>query len=125
MSERKEVKMSWLDFETAIETLANKILWHKNIDISNIYGMPRGGLVVAVRLSHLLDIPLITNTVFSDDHTLYVDDIVDTGETLKHVYQNWKIASLYWNPKANFEPEFWALKKTGVKTWIVFPWERK
>ena len=89
-------------------------------------GIPRGGLVVAVRLSHLLDVPLIDSTVhLLPTSTLVVDDIADTGRTLErfrkgcvHVY----IATLYYHKQSSVVPDFWVREKTDK--WIVFPWEQ-
>jgi GTP cyclohydrolase I len=57
----------------------------------NIYGIPRGGVLVALELAHHLDLPL---TEKPDDFTLIVDDLIDSGETLRevvieHTTPNW------------------------------------
>ena len=52
----------------------------KSRGYKNIYAIPRGGLIFAVLLSHRLNIP-ITHEL--KETTLVVDDICDTGETLK------------------------------------------
>jgi uncharacterized protein len=50
----------------------------------NIYGIPRGGLVPAVMLSHKTGIPL-TDKITKD--TLLVDEICDSGKT-RQKYKN-------------------------------------
>lgn len=65
---------------------------------------------------------------------LLVDDIVDSGTTLKH-FQNksgfkfgkdFHVASLFWceENSPNLQPTFYHSKKYK-KDWIVYPWERK
>lgn len=118
-----QIEMTWENFEYCVHKLADVIKQSK-VKISNIYGTPRGGLVVATRLSHLLGLPLVVETWRTDSNTLWVDDIVDTGKTLEHVHENWVIAVLFWNTEAAFQPEFYALTKPK-NSWIVFPWEIK
>ena len=45
---------SWDDVETSIERIVNEIN-EKELPIDSIYGIPRGGLIPAVILSHKLD----------------------------------------------------------------------
>lgn len=118
------VNMTWEEFEREVVELAKQIKKSK-IRITNIYGLPRGGIIVGVRLSHLLDKPLITNWEDHNDNTLIVDDCVDSGQTLagKACACIWNIAVLVYSPKASFEPSFWVKKKTSNE-WIVFPWEK-
>ena len=53
----------------------------KNWKISNIYGIPRGGLCLAVALSHKLNIKISKKPT---KYTLIVDDIFETGMTLNN-----------------------------------------
>jgi hypoxanthine phosphoribosyltransferase len=114
--------LSWQNFDDYCHMLVEKIRKSK-VKFKNIYGEPRGGLVVAVRLSHLLGIPVIVNTNFATERTLFVDDIVDTGKTYQYVRLHHKIAVLFWNPNALFEPTFYVSPKVP-NSWIVFPWEK-
>lgn len=96
----------------------------QNIDY--IYGVPRGGLVPAVMLSHRLGVPLIHEL---DDKqvlgkTLIVDDIYDTGRTMKEHIKN-KLSTrvgccLY---KKASSPQVFGLQITPSQTWYQFPWE--
>ena len=47
---------TWSQFDKASELIANKC---KFTEFSGIYGVPRGGLCLAVTLSHKLNIDLI------------------------------------------------------------------
>lgn len=128
----KIVKVSWNRFETDVRRLAFEIEKSK-VKFSNVYGQPRGGLVVAVRLSHLLGIPLITNPIFLTPNSLYVDDVIDTGKTLQYASQHWSIAVLYFNPEREYTStlptifiggKFYVHEKPK-DSWIIFPWEKR
>ena len=88
-------------------------------DFKGVFGVPRGGSLLAVMLSHKLDIPYI-NTI--NKNTLVIDDICDTGKTLNES-PGWMYAVLHYKPTANFTPLCWG-KEIGEE-WIVYPWERE
>ena len=73
--------LSYGDFTALLDALQAKI---SGLDLADpaIYGVPRGGLVPAVHLSHRLDIPLVSSPDRPGD-TLVVDDILDTGSTYR------------------------------------------
>lgn len=111
----------WEQFEKDCLKIA---FWAKHKDFKNVYGIPRGGLILAVKLSHVLDLPLILSKQDIMKKTLIVDDIVDTGKTIERLFFSLghkpQIASLYLGPEAKIKPNFFLHKK---KKWIVFPWE--
>lgn len=117
--------MTWQQFDDYANELADKIK-KSRIKISNIYGVPRGGLVLAVKLSHLLGKPIIVNWADRTPETLIVDDCVDTGKTLASsaCARVWKIAVLFYCPSSSFEPKFYVSPKSP-EIWIEFPWEKK
>lgn len=129
-----------------------------------IVGLTRGGLVPALKLSHYLDIPMHTLKVSlrDDDHCesnlwiaeeaycgkniLIVDDINDSGATLKWLMQDWESSvslpidetwERTWNKNVKFavlvdneNSEFGDVDYSGISinkldepVWIVFPWE--
>jgi|SRR3972149_5789967 len=114
-----EVTMSWEEFEIAIHVLVNEIK-KSGLYFSTVYGIPRGGLMIALRLSHLLDIQLITEPHIRND-TLIVEDIIDTG---KSMVRSTFTASLIYNPKSIYKPTFYAVEKLDDR-YIIFPWESK
>ena len=67
---------SWKDFDKNVEYIANQCRF---LEFSGIYGIPRGGLCLAVALSHKLKIKLISEPI---KNSLIVDDIYETGITL-------------------------------------------
>jgi hypoxanthine phosphoribosyltransferase len=83
-----------------------------------IVGIGRGGLIPAVMISHKLHIPFVSRI---NKDTLVVDDICDTGETLKNTIGMYT-ATLHYKPTAIFTPDFYS-KEVGTE-WIVYPWER-
>ena len=118
------------DFVTGIDILEKKIRdsGHK---YKYITGIPRGGLVVAVTLSHRLGleymsfntwIQMLISRKIKNGDVLLCDDIADTGLTLE-IYDKKHIAVLIWKSKnCSFEPRFYAFDWEG-KEWMVFPWE--
>lgn len=89
----------------------------------NIYGIPRGGLVVAVYLSHLLKLPIILNQQEVSRHTLVVDDIVDSGKTIEQ-FLNHHTFAIFMNedlPEEARPSLFLTTKKSNQ--WIKFFWE--
>lgn len=118
--------VSWEDVEKFIDSVANK---YKNFNLTGVYGLPRGGLTLAVMVSHRLDIPLLSAPV---KDCLIIDDICDSGESLLHYVKNsscmnkplYTIATMYYKDNdLNVIPDFYLYNKEN--DWIVFPWESK
>jgi len=112
-----KVYLSWDDINILVEDLCNTIV-SSGAQIKSITGIPRGGFIPAVMISHKLHIPYVSRT---NKDTLVVDDICDTGETLKRAVGGFT-ATLHYKPTAGFTPDFYA-KEVGTE-WIVYPWER-
>ena len=109
---------TWNEFDNSVNQIADKC---KNWKISNIYGIPRGGLCLAVALSHKLNIKIAKNPT---KYTLIVDDIFETGMTLKK-FSNIKGANFF-VLFSKVEPLWWhSLYFCNKNEWIVFPWENK
>ena len=68
---------TWSEFDKSVEQIANKCRFK---EFSGIYGVPRGGLCLAVALSHKLKIELISEP---KKNSLIVDDVYETGLTLR------------------------------------------
>lgn len=94
--------------------------------VSGVYGLPRGGLILAVMLSHRLNVPLLMSPA---DNCMIVDDICDSGESLLHYVNNssghedhkYTIVTMYYKEGAAVQPDMYSCKKDDK--WIVFPWE--
>ena len=113
-----KVFVYWDDITILVSDLCNTIVT-SGIQIKSVTGIERGGLIPAVMISHKLNIPYVTKI---NKDTLVVDDICDTGETLKNIVAGYT-ATLHYKPTASFTPDFYA-KETGDE-WIVYPWERR
>ncbi len=115
----------WSDIDKATDNLAQQIL---ELYIKPLYicGIPRGGLIPAVLLSHKTGISYFDAFRFSipgNGHVLVVDDICDSGKTLQHL--EYKTAVLHYKPHTSIiEPTFYACKFES-DDWIVYPWENK
>lgn len=109
--------ISWDDINILVDELCSTIAI-SGAEIKSITGIERGGLIPAVMISHKLNIPYVTKI---NRHTLVVDDICDTGETLKKTVAGFT-ATLHYKKTAIFTPNFYS-KEVGTE-WIVYPWER-
>jgi hypoxanthine phosphoribosyltransferase len=94
-------------------------------DIKLIYTFMRGGAPIAVHLAHFLELDVATDESnhilpLNKRTTLIVDDIADTGKTLKG-YQDFTTATLFYKPRSIVKPTFYVRETTN---WIVFPWEK-
>jgi len=110
---------TWADFDSDCEYIAKKIKKQK-LKFKNIFGIPRGGLIMAVKLSHLLKIPITDYPEI--DKTLIVDDIADTGTTLEVYKKHYFTATLFYHQQSTVVPNIWCNEKT--ENWIKYPWEK-
>ncbi|MFC1682167.1 phosphoribosyltransferase [Nanoarchaeota archaeon] len=116
--EKEKVYLSWVDFDSALKKLIEKIKESGKI-YCGVYGIPRGGLVLAVCMAHALDLPLL---MAPTKECLVVDDISDTGNALAGI-SNKDIACIYSTSWTKSPPTFHILEKQNQDQWIVFPWE--
>jgi hypoxanthine phosphoribosyltransferase len=133
-------EMSWYEYEQYLNKLAENI---KNkgineLEITKIIGIARGGIIPAVHLSHMFNIPYINYEqmlyygITSVDKYLFVDDIVHSGKTLDRInfYVNndkkHRFVSLIKNDAAPTDGRLWTYGgEIGKNCWIIFPWEKK
>lgn len=131
--------LTWDRYYSHIKKLAQEIK-KSGIKYDCIYGIPRGGLVTAVCLSHLLNIPITLKReeIFAlslkisymqensvrvyhpDKRILIVDDIADSGNTLKRYSNFFDIATIYKKETSIVIPTYYVKIN---KAWIVFPYE--
>jgi hypoxanthine phosphoribosyltransferase len=108
--------LTWSEFDESVEYIANKC---KFLELSGIYGVPRGGLCLAVALSHKLKINLISEPV---KNSLIVDDVYETGFTLNN-FKNIE-GAMFFVLFSKIKPTWWNTVFISSKNeWIVFPWE--
>jgi len=76
--------------------------------------------------------PVISQTIMvpvKGIKVLVVDDVADTGESLKVAVEHLdicgakaiKTATIYYKPQSIFKPDFFIVQ---TEQWVVFPWER-
>ena len=115
--------VTWGDIEEYVRKVAE---FYKDSNVSGVFGIPRGGIIYAVLLSHIMNIPMLMSAT---EDCIIVDDIADSGETLIH-YQNnssgnkknkYHITTMYYKESSSVKPEFYFKEKKDK--WIVYPWE--
>lgn len=116
----KTEEFTWKDFDVAIERLVAK-LKQSNLEFENIYGVPRGGLIIATVLCHRLSLPLLLSDEGVGSSTLVVDDICDSGKTLLPFVSGCATAVLHVVPTTLIYPNFFVhVRKSD---WVIYPWE--
>ncbi|RLG99715.1 phosphoribosyltransferase [Candidatus Bathyarchaeota archaeon] len=142
---------SWQEIFHAILEIAKDIRRVFTPDV--IVGVLRGGCIPAIILSDLLDVgevdmmgvgyyvdiaqrkerPTLTRRLSTDVQgkaVLIVDDIADTGGTIRFVVEklqkenpsDLKVSTVYCKPWAHPKPDFYYEERSE---WIIFPWEVK
>lgn len=151
---KDKINLSWASVDDMVESLRHDIkrqIVEHDLKLDGIIGIARGGLVPAVMLSHALGIRQFTTVRAKqyDDEThragqmvtsldgslgldyegryLIVDDIVDTGNTLRFfrgVLPNSLTCALVAN-RAPMEQNLvdFVARPNPEDQWIVFPWE--
>jgi len=152
------IDYTYEDFVKGIDAMVYHINHYADWQPDYIVGIVRGGLVPAVYLSHKLKIPMVTvawntrdNTRFGNEHNcwipedinngtkvLLVDDIVDGGDTIKELLEDWnsaihdelkldnlRIAAMYYNTQQPVKVDFYdrTIDRGDDARWVVFPWE--
>ena len=126
----KKKYIKWKELDKQVSYLSKKI---KNVDY--VVGIPRGGLILAVMMSHRLNIKHMSidhlekleefDLNINKKNILIVDDISDSGHTLKHYKkQGYTTATLDVRNTTTTKPDYYCnwLETTD---WIVYPWEKK
>ena len=107
---------TWSEFDNAVEHIASKCTF---FEFSGIYGVPRGGLCLAVALSHRLKIKLVSKPI---KNSLIVDDVYETGLTLT-TFKDIE-GAMFFVLFSKIKPTWWNTVFISEKSeWIVFPWE--
>jgi hypoxanthine phosphoribosyltransferase len=116
--DKTKIYLGWQKFGEMVEELVTKIK-SSDSEFDGVYGIPRGGLAIALVLSHKLDIPLLMQPALD---CLIVDDISDTGKALND-YRDHRIATLYTTSWTRVDPDWFIDYKMNKGDWIKFPWE--
>lgn len=142
------------EYFNLIDTLVSKIKDFRGCDFNCVIGLLRGGYVPSEAISRCLEVPLaiakvssyndkvqglislwdeIINKDLIKGNVLIVDDLIDSGNTLKffvnyikmHYNVNSVMTAVLWNKevKRDIEPDFYSIKVPGNE-WIVQPLEK-
>lgn len=127
-------KVSWEDIHMGVEMLAGwceETFPDKKV---SIYGIPRGGMIPAVMLVHLLEskgwsarfTADLNHLMPNELHNLVViDEICDSGDTFKVIKQLFpmaKTATLFHREGAAFQADYHSYIMFDDR-WLQFPWE--
>jgi|688.fasta_scaffold268763_3 hypoxanthine phosphoribosyltransferase len=144
----KKQHYSWDHFHTLVGEIKKKVQTTPNIIVS----IGKGGSIPGVILAEMFECNNLNLGLKSykgetrgeiheyqgikcfdslrDANILVVDDIADSGETLKYAVSKLKengcesiqTASVFYKPCSRFKPDYFA-EEVDEKVWIVQPWE--
>jgi uncharacterized protein len=119
--------LTWADFRLATEAIIAQIedlQRMRNFKFKSIFGLPRGGLCLAVTLSYKLKLPLFIDEGKIDEHTLIVDDCTNTGKTLTEFMagRNNHTATIFHKPKSYFVPTLYFRETENT---VNYCWEHE
>lgn len=110
--------LTWDEFDQAVAALAGMV----PADALGIYGPPRGGLPLAVALSHRTGLPVLREQC---DGMFVVDDIQDSGKAMAEAMADYNCAgAATWVrrfPTAKLDLPCY--RSVLDDAWVVFPWE--
>lgn len=124
LNNENKLVMTWEAFE-GLASLMTKVLRdleaQRSVPYTGVYGFPRGGLVLAVKLSHALGLPLLMAPAKG---CIVCDDISDSGETLLKYQRSadYVTATLLVRKGTSAIPAVAGEYVPGHE-WILFPWE--
>jgi len=110
---------------------------YKTKQLCFVYGIPSGGLPLAVHLTKHLNLELILdlNSIkYEKGKILICDDISDTGQTISKLFSDNKycgfeflkerslVATLCTKEDSIQQPDFYCFV-VDPQIWVVFPWE--
>jgi hypoxanthine phosphoribosyltransferase len=154
------IDYSYSDFCDGINGIAKQIE-ESDFTPDYIVGIVRGGAIPATYLSHKLKLPVVmvhwstrdkfefisneSNCWIPEDlhngtRVLVVDDIVDGGDTIKELLEDWRtstmgmgdlplenlrIAAMYYNTAQDVTVDYYhrSIDRSYDQRWIHFPWE--
>lgn len=114
------IVFSWDDFEDAVDTIS------ESVSVSAVYGIPRGGLILATAISYKLGVPLLLceqevhELSRSGKVVLVLDDARRADSQVS-----------YWDSVDNVQVWTWGstLPTNSVivnpTEWFLFPWETR
>ena len=125
--EKNKLYLSWKWVDEQINTIGDKL---DGYELEFIAGIPRGGLIPAVMMSHAFGIKYISYSSAKllpkelREKTIVIDDISDTGVTMKEAVDlGFITAALSLRSGTKTVPNFIG-EQINNDSWLVFPWEK-
>lgn len=117
-----KVKITYDCYKVAIAEIARQIKEKKRC-YKSIYPIPRGGYFTAIELSRLLNTPIECDKANIDHTTLVVDDICDSGKTIKE-FDGYDTAVAFVKERSLNKVSF-SGEIVPENDWLVFPDEHE
>lgn len=115
----KAIELTWNQIEEAVDKLAFRM----PRSVESVFGVPTGGSVVALLLCKKTGCRLLDQVAVAKDSVLVVDDLVDSGATLRCYHgAQFQVDALYRKPHS---PNDLAPSAIPMVGWLHFPWEHK
>tara|TARA_B100000900_G_C20335312_1_gene615902 strand:+ start:310 stop:732 length:423 start_codon:yes stop_codon:yes gene_type:complete len=118
--------LSWKWVDDQLHNIGDRL---EGIELEFVSGIPRGGLIPAVMMSHAFGIKYISYSsakllpIDLREKTLVVDDIADTGHTLKEALDlKFITTTLAMRAGSKTSPRLYGEMILDDR-WLVFPWE--
>lgn len=108
------VNVTWSDVEAEADRIAKT--WQGRVD--GVYGIPQGGVPLAIMVAHRLGVPVLSEP--RPLPVLVVDDLVDSGRTAAR-YTGPFFDAAFRKPHS---PERLAPNARTLDGWLTFPWEK-
>lgn len=115
-------KITYDYYKVAIAEIARQIKEKKRC-YKSIYPIPRGGYFTAIELSRLLNTPIECDKANIDHTTLVVDDICDSGKTIKE-FDGYDTAVAFVKERSLNKVSF-SGEIVPENDWLVFPDEHE
>lgn len=116
------MNFNWKEFDDICINLSHQIR-QSSKQYNGVYGIPRGGVCLAVRLSHLLNIDYVPYIDNDNKQCLIVDDINDSGKTLSpFIMAGFDTATLLKRFSSPYDTTYCG----GIienDEWVIMPWE--
>lgn len=124
---KKTLKYSYTDFKRDVDIIENEVK-QRQWNLEYVYGPPRGGCLLAVFLSHRLNLTYLSTLAKKHipEKTLIVDDVSDTGKTFKNIknINKYKTAAIFVKSGTIYYPHIY-VKTISKKFWIDYFWEKE
>lgn len=107
--------VTWAELEIEADRIAET--WRGKV--GEVYGIPTGGVPLALMVAHRLNVPIASEFTIGRA-TLLIDDLVDTGRTMLGYGETGFRDAAFRKP---WSPASLCPNATEIDEWLWFPWE--